>query len=173
MNRRASHDSFHAIDSAQVVAAIDAVGSARAHENIFVVVGHADHFVRHHLANGENQVELTARDEAVHLSGPVVVQFSFRLLADKLAGDDANRFDVFAPLVRVKQYLRNVAKHGGDLLCRHCVVRAHRRKHCAQVFAEIVPGIAGQFTGAGRHAGVVRGNRQNLCARAKSFESGE
>jgi hypothetical protein len=83
----AAHDPLHPVDSAQIVAAIDAVAASRAHQNVLVVVGHADHFMGHDLADGENQIEAAPRDELVDLRRPRITQLAFRLLADKLGGN--------------------------------------------------------------------------------------
>src|SRR6267378_887587 len=48
----AAHDAFHAINRAQVVAAVDALAASGPHENVFVVIRHADDFVGHDLADG-------------------------------------------------------------------------------------------------------------------------
>ena len=53
----AAHDALHAVDGAQIVAAVDAFAAAGADENVLVVVGHADDFMRHDLADGENEIE--------------------------------------------------------------------------------------------------------------------
>src|SRR6516225_1010028 len=53
----AAHDALHTVNRAQVVAAIDPVAAPCAHENVLVVIGHADDFVGHDLADGENEIE--------------------------------------------------------------------------------------------------------------------
>ena len=53
---RAAHDAFHAIESAQHVGRADHPGAAAAHKQVLGLVGHTDHFVGHHLADGEDQV---------------------------------------------------------------------------------------------------------------------
>ncbi len=73
----AAHDALHAVDSAKVVAAIDALAAAGANEDVLVVVGHADHFVRHNLADGEHQIEAAVRDQPVYLRRPGVVELAF------------------------------------------------------------------------------------------------
>src|SRR5581483_252211 len=56
----AAHNAFHAVDSAEIVAAVDAFTAAGAYENVLGVVGHADYFMRHDLADGKNQIEAAA-----------------------------------------------------------------------------------------------------------------
>ena len=56
----AAHDALHAVDGAQVVAAVDAFAAAGADQNVLGVVGHADDFVGHDLADGENEIESAA-----------------------------------------------------------------------------------------------------------------
>ncbi len=74
----AAHDALHAIDRAQKMRAVDAHDAAGADENILVVVGHADHLVRHHLADGEDEVVAAVAHELVHLRGPLVVELDPR-----------------------------------------------------------------------------------------------
>src|SRR5262249_17435303 len=53
----AAHNPFHAVNGAQVVALINSFRAAGADEDILVVVGHADDFVRHYLAKREDEIE--------------------------------------------------------------------------------------------------------------------
>ena len=69
-----AHDPLHAHHRAQVVAAMNAERTGRADQDVLVVIGHADHFVRHHLADGKHQVEASLGDHAVHLRRPGVVE---------------------------------------------------------------------------------------------------
>ena len=46
----AAHHPLHAVDGADEVALVDPLRAAGADEQVLVVVGHADHFVRHDLA---------------------------------------------------------------------------------------------------------------------------
>ena len=75
---RAAHDAFHPVDRAQVVAAIDPFAAAGPNQNVLGVVGHTDNFVRHHLANGKNQIESAARNQldwsAPAMSSPACLQ---------------------------------------------------------------------------------------------------
>src|ERR1035438_5978829 len=75
----AAHDSLHAVDGAQVVAAVDAFAATGADEDVLCEVGHADDFMGHDLADGENEIESAAGDELVDLCGPCVGQLAFRL----------------------------------------------------------------------------------------------
>ena len=68
------HDPLHAHHRAQVVAAMNAQRAGRAYQDVLVVIGHADDFVRHHLADGKHQVEASLGDHAVHLRRPGVVE---------------------------------------------------------------------------------------------------
>ena len=56
----AAHDALHAVDRAQVVAAVDAFAAAGADEDVLGEVGHADDFVGHDLADGEDEIESAA-----------------------------------------------------------------------------------------------------------------
>ena len=120
----AAHDALHAVDRAEVVAAIDAFAAARADQNVLGVVGHADHFMRHDLADGENQIEAAARDEAIDLRGPRVVQLAFGLSRMNSAGNFAEGFDIGAPVVHAEEIVRHVAEHAREL------IGPHRRRAC-------------------------------------------
>src|ERR1700756_1302220 len=56
---RTTHDAFHPINRAQVMAAVYALPASRAHKNILVVIGHPDYLMRHDLADRENEIEAT------------------------------------------------------------------------------------------------------------------
>src|ERR1035437_8067059 len=115
----AAHDPLHPVDGAQVVAAIDAVTASRAYQNVLVVVGHADHFMRHNLANGENQVEAAPRDQLVDLRRPRITQLTFRLFADEIGRYLAKSLDVRAPIMHLEKIQRHIAVHRRDLLGLH------------------------------------------------------
>src|ERR1700677_4110804 len=70
---RASHEPLHPINRAQVMAAVYAFSASRAHEDGLVVIRHADNFMRHDLADGEDEVEAAMRNEPVYLRRPRVV----------------------------------------------------------------------------------------------------
>src|SRR6202140_1767967 len=108
---RAPHDALHTVHGAKIVAAVDAVGSARSDQNVFVVVRHADNFVRDDLAEGKNEIELATGNQPIYLRRPVVVQSPFRLFTDEIPGNDPDRFHILSPLVGVKEGARNLAKH--------------------------------------------------------------
>ena len=106
------------------MAAVDSVRAAGANQNIFVVVGHADHFMRDDLSDRENQIEAAAGDQAVHLRRPGVIQLAFGLLVDEFRRNFAECFDIGAPVVDAKQFRRDCTEHSRDLLRLHRGVRA-------------------------------------------------
>ena len=59
-----AHDALHAVDGAEIMAAVDAFAAAGPDQDVLVVVGHADDFVGHDLADGEDQIEAALRDAA-------------------------------------------------------------------------------------------------------------
>src|SRR5579863_8832061 len=69
----AAHDPLHPVNRTQVMAPVYALAASRAHENILCVVGHAYNFMRHDLADGENEIEATMHNEPVHLCRPCIV----------------------------------------------------------------------------------------------------
>src|SRR5438128_6080410 len=108
---RASHNALHAVNRAQIVAAVDAVGAAGSDQNILVVIGHADHFMWDDLANRENEIELSASDEPVYLGRPVIIEAPFRLFADEIAGNNSDGFHILAPLMNMEEGAGHIAEH--------------------------------------------------------------
>src|SRR6202140_216784 len=74
---RTTHDALHPINRAQVMAAVYALPASSAHQNILVVVRHADDFVGHDLSDRENQIETALRNQPVLLGRPRIVQLAF------------------------------------------------------------------------------------------------
>ena len=111
----AAHHALHAVDGAEEVAAMDADGAAGADEDVLVVVGHADDFVRDDLADGEDEVVAAVAEELVDLGGPGVVELALADLVHEAAGDFAEGDDVVAPVVDAEEAARSRAEHGGDL----------------------------------------------------------
>src|SRR4029077_1909738 len=97
------------------------------------------HFVRHDLADGENQIESALRNEPVHLRRPRIVQLAFRLLADELRRDLAQSLDVGSPVMDVEYLLRNSTKHSRDLIGLHGSMRAKSGQNRLQPVAVILP----------------------------------
>src|SRR3984885_10761309 len=81
----ATHHPFHAVDSTEEVATVDADGAACADEDVLVVAGHADDFVGDYLADRENQVVAPVAEQFVHLRWPGVVELAFADVVDKTA----------------------------------------------------------------------------------------
>ena len=161
----AAHDALHAVDRAQIVAAIDALAAARADQNVLVVVGHADHFMGHDLADGKNQIEAALRDQPVDLRRPGIIQLAFRLLANELGGNLAQGLDVGAPVMNAEEILRHIAEHVRDLVRAHGGVRAQRGQNGLEPVAVVLPRIARQLAGAGVLAASDRAARQARCLR--------
>ena len=67
---RAPHHPFHAVGRADEMAFVDAFLAARADEDVLVVIGHADDFVRNDLADGQNQIVFAGPDEVGQLRRP-------------------------------------------------------------------------------------------------------
>jgi len=97
------HHAFHAIGGADKMAAVDAVRSPRANEEVFVVVRHADDLVRHDLADGQDEVVAASRNQVGELNRPREIHRSFRNLADKRRGHLAQRRNTGAPVVDAEQ----------------------------------------------------------------------
>src|SRR5438270_8069778 len=61
----ATHDSFHAVNRAQIMAAVDALAAAGPYQNVLVVIRHADNFMGDNLTDRENQVEASLGNQPV------------------------------------------------------------------------------------------------------------
>src|SRR5207253_6062720 len=113
---RTAHDALHPINRAQVMAAVYALAASGAHQNVLVVVRHADDFMRHDLTDRENQIESALSDQPIYLGWPRIVQFAFRLLMDELRRDLAESLNVGSPVMHSEKLCRHGAKHSRDLL---------------------------------------------------------
>src|ERR1700761_1452451 len=120
----ATEDAFHAVDRAEIMAAVDAFAASGADENVLVVVGHADDFMRNDLTDGEDEIEAALRDELVDLCGPSVAQQAFGLLMDVFGGDFAECFDVGAPVVDAEEIKWDGTEHECELAVIHGRMRA-------------------------------------------------
>ncbi len=167
----AAHDAFHAINRAQVVAAVDALAASGPHENVFVVIRHADDFVGHDLANGENQVEAALSNQPVHLRRPRVVQLAFRLLADKFRRNLAQSLNIGSPVMHAKKLLRYYAEHSLDLIGLHGGMCAEGGQHRLQPITVEFPCVTRQVAGAGVHAAVVGRNDEDAVPWSQSCQA--
>ena len=152
----AAHDALHPIHCAQIMAAVDSIAASGADENVLVVIGHANHFMGHDLADREDEIKATTRNEPVHLRRPCIVQLAFRLLINKLRRNFAENLDLRSPVVDVEKLLRHGSEHARDLVGLHGGMCAKRRQNRLHPIAVIFPRIAGQFAGARVQAALVR-----------------
>src|ERR1035437_7497418 len=151
----AAHDALHPINRAQVMAAVYALSASRAHQNILVVIGHANNFMRHNLPDGKNKIEAAMRNQPVHLRRPRIVQLAFRLLVDEVRRNLAEGLDIGSPVVDVKEFLRHGPEHSLNLLGLHGGVCAKRRQNRLHPITVVFPRIARQFAGARMRAALV------------------
>ena len=121
---RAAHHAFHAVSRADVMAFVDALDAAGADENVFVVVRHADDFVRHDLPDGQNQLVSAAGDEVGNLRGPRKVHRAFGDFFHKSRRHFADGSDAGAPVVDAEKIFRHAREQFVNLLARHRGVRA-------------------------------------------------
>ena len=169
---RAAHHALHPVHRAQVMAAVDACGPARAYQNVLVAVRHAHHLVRHHLADRDDQVERRAvagslHQQAVHLRRPRKIQLPLRLLPDHAPWHLAQRHNVLAPAMRPEQPRRHPAEHSPERFRVHRRVRTQRRHHRQQTVAEQLIRHRGQLTRARMDPRGVRRQRQHPPAVAQ------
>jgi hypothetical protein len=119
------------------------------------------------LANGQDQVEAALREQAIHLRRPGVVQLAFRLFADKLRRDLAQRLDIGAPVMHAEEILRHVSEHVRNLVRPHGGVRTQRGQDCFETVTVVLPGIARQLPGARVLAALIRRYGKNAMALAQ------
>src|SRR5580704_546095 len=143
------------------MAAVDALSASRAHKNVLVVIGHANNFVGHDLADRENEIETAMRNQSVHLCRPRIVELAFRLLVDEFGWNLAEGRDVGAPVMHPEKLYRHGAKHPRDLLGLHGSVCAESRQNRLEPVAEILPGVAREVASAGMHAALIRWHDEN------------
>ena len=142
-----AHHPFHAVGGADEVALVDARRPAGADEQVLVVVGHADHFVRHDLADREDQVVAALPHQPVELRRPRLAVDALGGLGDELGRHLADGDHVVAPVVDAEQPLGHAGKHAVQLPVGHGDVRAQGRHDVGQPIAEILVGHAGQRPG--------------------------
>ena len=167
---RPPHDALHAHHSAQVVAAMNAHRAGGAYQDVLVVVGHADDFVRHDLADGEHQVESSLGNHAVYLRRPGVVEQAAGLLLDEAGRQFAQRDHIGAPVVHREERVRDVPKHAREHRRRHRGVGSQGRQNAAQTVAVVLVGVLGQRASLGVEAAKIRRHGQNLAFRPEPIQ---
>ncbi len=121
----------------------------------------------HDLADGKDQIEAALGEQPVDLRGPGIVQLALELLVNELRRNLADRFHIGSPVVNAEEILRHIAEHMGDLVRPHGSVRAQGGKNRLEPVAIILPGVAGQRTGAGMLAALIGGYGQHVVAHAE------
>ena len=152
------------------MAPVDAGRASSAHEDVLVVVRHADDLVRHHLPDGQDEIVLPGPDQIGQLHGPRKIHRAFGNLPDKLPRHLADGRDAGAPVVHPEQLRRDAGKHFRNLVRGHRGMRAERGQHVGQARAKVVVRQPGQAAGLRVEAGEVRGNHQHAPARAEASE---
>src|SRR5258708_13913985 len=152
---RTAHDALHPINRAQVMAAVYAFSPSGAHQNVLVVVRHADDFMRHDLADRENQIETALCNQPIHLGRPRIVQLAFRLLVDELRRDLAESLHAGSPVMHSEKLCRHGAKHSRDLLGLHGSMRAKSGQNRLQPVAVMLPRVARQVARAGMYTALI------------------
>jgi len=99
--------------------------------------------MRNDLTNGKDKIERSARDEAIYLRGPRIVELAFRLFLDEFGRNFAKSFYIGTPVMNLKKILRNVSEHLRELAGRHRRVCAEGGKNCLQAVTVMLPAIAG------------------------------
>ena len=169
---RLAHDALHAVDGAEVMAAVDAFATAGADQNVLVVVGHSDNFMGHHLADGQDKIPLAVDDVPADLRGPGVMELALGLLLDEGGGDFAEGLDIGSPIVDEKAVMGDSAEHVGELIGAHGRVGAERREDFLETVSIILISGLGDGAGLGVEAGHVRRDGENTVAWAQFVEGG-
>ena len=154
------------------MAAVDARGATGAYKYVFVVISHADHLMRHHLADRQNEVVVVV-DEAIHLGRPRVVETAFADVVDEIGGDFTKGDDVVAPVVNTEEVARSFAKHGRDLGIGHGAMGAERGEHVGEGFAVVPMDHLGQDAGLRVEAREVGWDGEDFFTGAELFERGD
>src|SRR5260370_535555 len=152
---RTAHDALHPINRAQVMASVYALPASGAHENVLVVVRHADDFLGHDLADREHQIETALRNPPIHLGRPRIVQLAFRLLMDELRRYLAESLNVGSPVMHSEKLYRHGAKHARDLVRWHGSMGAKSRENRLQPVAVILPRVMRQVARAGMYTALI------------------
>ena len=112
------------------MAFVDAFLAAGADEDVLVVIGHPDDFVRDDLADGQNQIVFAGPNQVGQLRRPGKIHRALGGLFDKFARHFADGGDAGAPVVDAEKGFRHTAEHLADLRRRSsasgCQARAKR-----------------------------------------------
>ena len=157
-----AHDALHAVAGAEEVALVDAFRAAGADEDVLIVVGHADDFVRHDLPERQDQIVPALGDQPADLRGPGPVEPALADLADEGGRHLAQRGEAVSPVVHAEEAGRDVAEHLLDLRLGHREVRAQGRQDVGQRLAVVLPGVTGQLPRSRVESRDVRRQSQDL-----------
>ena len=152
------------------MAFVDALLAARADENIFVVIGHPDDFMRNDLADGQNQIVFAGPDEVGQLRRPRIIHGTLRHLLNKLTRHFADGGDARAPVVDAEKAFRHTGEHLADLRRSHRRVRAKRGQNVRQTRSVVIVNELRQRSRVRMEAGEIRRNDQHPLARAEAVQ---
>ena len=96
---RPAHHALHSVGGTGEMAFIDRLLAACAHEEVLQVVGHADHLVGNHLADGNQERIAAVAERAVDLDRPIVADGASGGLPDEVRVQPAELHDVGSPIV--------------------------------------------------------------------------
>ena len=147
--------------------------SAGAHKDVFVVSRHPDHFVRHDLPDGENQIMRSVGNQPVDLNRNAVVDLSFRHFLDECSRHFAQRGESLSPVVNAEQAARRFAEHRFDFFIGHRVVRADGRQNIDQAIPVIFPCQFCQRTRLRMVAREIGRDRKHALPLAETVQRGE
>src|SRR3990172_2504704 len=113
------HQPFQSINSAQEMAFIYPLFTTRAYKKVFVVIGHADHFMGDNLSDGQYQIVSSLVNQFVQLGWPVIGKCIVRDLSHKFSGYPANGHNIIAPVVHPEYIPGYPREHDANLLLCH------------------------------------------------------
>ena len=167
---RAPHHPFHAVSRTDKMALVDAFLTARADEDVLVIIGHPDDFMRNDLSDGQNQIVFAGPDEIGQLRRPGKIHRAAGHLLHEISRHFADGGDARAPVMHPEQALRHTGEHLGNLRRGHGRMRAQRGQNVGQTLSVV---IVNEFRHRSRmrmEPGEIGGNDEHPLARAEVVE---
>ena len=158
------HEPLNAKYGADHMRFADDITAANANKNIFALVGHADHFMRHYLPGGQDQIVTFIHYNPVDIALHRLLPKALRNLIKIVFGHFTNVHDIRTPVVHTHFLIGNAGEHLFPLRTGHRFMRTQgghdihltaARLQNAAVFARNIAGL-------GMVAGKIRRKNQHF-----------